>query len=170
MGGAGRPALGITVVSFLLLTRIAFGLGSRERGLAAVLSAVAVTQVFLHVAFLLAQPHVHLACLRCSVDSRMFVAHVVAAAVIAVLLRRAERLLWSATRMRPSSLLVVLFLPVTELAAPSVPPVFKIDCRRRPPRAHTRPLGRSARRRGPPEAPPEAYGRASMRGMPRTAR
>ncbi|WP_243407536.1 hypothetical protein [Frankia canadensis] len=157
-------------MSFLLLTRVAFGLGGRERSLTAMVSGVAAAQVLLHMAFLLAHPHVHLACLRCSVDSQMFLAHMAAGLAVSLSLRRAERALWSATRLRPGSLLVVLLLPATEPAAPPVAPVVKIGCRRRPPRAHSRPLGRSARRRGPPWAWPEVDWTALRRGMPRTVR
>ncbi|MCK9894333.1 hypothetical protein [Frankia sp. AgB32] len=164
-GGAASPGLCVTAVSFLLLARLAFGLGGRERGLAAVLSAVVAAQFTLHVTFLLAEPHAHMACFRCAVDRPTLVAHAVAAVAVALSLRRAERLLWSVVRLQPMTILVRLFLPVTEWSVPVAPSAFRVESGRRPPRAHTRPIGRSARRRGPPPVSPE-IGRAVACGSP----
>ncbi len=154
-GGAQRPAATIMISAFLLLTRIAYGLGDRERHLPLLVAGVAGTQVLLHITFALtlAHPHTHRAG-GCSVEARMVFAHGLAAACVAVLLRRAERVLWSASGLRPHPVLFRLFRPAGSLAVPSIPPVPPIDVRRRAPRPHTRPLGRSARRRGPPQGQP----------------
>lgn len=153
-GGAQRPAAAIMIIAFLLLTRIVYGLGGRERRLSVFVAGVAGTQVLLHITFGLAHTHTHRAG-GYSVEARMVLAHGLAAVCIAVLLRRAERALWSASRLRPHTVLFRLFRPVADLAVPSIPPGPRVDVRRREPRPHTRPLGRSARRRGPPPGQPE---------------
>ncbi len=168
-GGAASPGFWVTAASFLLLTRLAFGLGGRERGLVTLVSAVAAAQLALHVTFLLVEPHAHMACLRCAVDRPSLIAHAVAALAVALCLRRAERLLWSVTRLQPVTILARLFLPVTEWSVPVVPSAFRIASGRRPPRAHTRPIGRSARRRGPPRPVSPEIGRAMAVGSPRVA-
>ncbi|CAJ58772.1 hypothetical protein FRAAL0090 [Frankia alni ACN14a] len=145
------------IIAFLLLTRIAYGLGGRERRLPMLVAGIAGTQVLLHITFALAHPHAHRAG-GYPIEMRMVFAHGLAAVCVAVLLRRAERVLWSASGLRPHAVLFRLFRPVADRAVPSIPPVPRVDVRRRAPRPHTRPLGPSARRRGPPPGQPE-FGR-----------
>ncbi|MCM3882997.1 hypothetical protein [Frankia sp. R82] len=203
-GGAGRPGLVVTAVAFGLLTRLAFGLGSRERGLPALLFGVAAAQLALHVAFRLAQPHTsvaqaartdpvtagfdlpgmgmpgmhhvpgmgmagmhhaggvdmagaaHLAGLPALLTSQMLLAHAVAALVVAVSLRRAERLLWCVRSLASTSLVRRLFERIAGWSqrlvgkVPARPPTLRAASPGFSPRPHTRPLGRAARRRGPP--------------------
>lgn len=156
-GGAQRSPATTMIIAFLLLTRIAYGLGGRERRLPMLVAGIAGTQVLLHITFALAHPHAHRAG-GYPIEMRMVFAHGLAAVCVAVLLRRAERVLWSASGLRPHAVLFRLFRPVADRAVPSIPPVPRVDVRRRAPRPHTRPLGPSARRRGPPPGQPE-FGR-----------
>lgn len=196
VGGAGRPGLVVTVLAVGILTRLAFGLAGRERGLPALSCGVAGAQVALHLAFGLVAPHTHAvqpalgdpataagaaagglgmagmdmpaaahvaglpaaraACLGL-LTSRMLLAHVLAALLVAVLLRRAERVLWCVGSLASASLARGPFeriagWSVVLLAGgvPARPPVLRAVSPCRAPRAHTRPLGRAARRRGPP--------------------
>ncbi|WP_225438137.1 hypothetical protein [Candidatus Frankia nodulisporulans] len=188
VGGGGRPGLVVTVLAVGILTRLAFGLAGRERGLPALSCGVAGAQVALHLAFGLVAPHTHAVqpalgdpataagtapgglgmagmdmpaaahavCLGL-LTSRMLLAHVLAALLVAVLLRRAERVLWCVGSLASASLARGPFeriagWSVVPLAGgvPARPPVLRAVSPCRAPRAHTRPLGRAARRRGPP--------------------
>lgn len=153
-GGAERPATTIMIIAFVLLTRIAYGLGGREHRLPSLVAGVVGAQVLLHITFALAHSHTHQAGGH-SVEARMLFAHGLATVCVAVLLRRAERVQWSVSGLRPHAVLFCLFRPVTDFAVPAMPAVPHADARRRAPRPHTRPLGRSARRRGPPRSQPE---------------
>ncbi|ABD13524.1 hypothetical protein ThrDRAFT_03647 [Frankia casuarinae] len=151
-GGAPRPAAGIMLVAVLLLTRVAFGLADRERGVAALLAGLGATQIALHVTFVLAHPHTHLAS-GPSLDVPMTAAHGIAVGCVGLMLRHSERAVWCAAGLRPRTVVALLLYPVTVAVVPPVPPTVKINLRKRVPRPHARPLGRGARRRGPPASP-----------------
>ncbi|CAO5192802.1 MFS transporter [Frankia sp. AiPs1] len=187
-GGAGRPGLVVTLGAFGLLTRLAFGLGSRERGFAALMFGVTAAQLTLHVAFLLAQPHTgaaqadvmpadmmhtHVAqtaltgaagmpmapgagaCVGLPA-SQMLLAHAVAGLLVALSLRRAERVLWSASRLLPMGLVRSLFEHIigswglVAAGVAALPPALRALSACRSARPCASPLGRAARRRGPP--------------------
>jgi hypothetical protein len=151
-GGAARPPAAIMAIALVLLTRVAFGFAGRERRLPALLAGQAVTQILLHLTFVLAHPHSHPAS-GPSLDLRMTLVHSIATVCVALLLGRGERVLWFVAQLQPRTIVMTLLPPVSVVAIPPVAPTMKINLRRRQPRPHTRPLGRRACRRGPP-APP----------------
>jgi hypothetical protein len=186
--GGGPPGLPLVAVAGALLVRLAYGLAGRRRGLPTMLAGLVCSQLALHVAFTLsghssvggAGLHRHElapAALLLERDGHglagpvlMVVAHLVAVVLTALLLHRADTVIWAAGALRAT---------LSRAAAGLVGPFARTAARLRrllisltagrpapqrpraggllggclpPPRPRTVPLGRAARRRGPPRA------------------
>jgi hypothetical protein len=99
--GGHRPGTILLGCAVALLTRVAYGLAGRERGLGAVLVGVGLTQLALHATFAVTSHGTGMAAQTLLPRGiTMTAAHVTAAGLVATLLSQAEHALWTAATLR----------------------------------------------------------------------
>ncbi len=105
--GGHRPSAAVFLTAFGLITRIAYGLAGRERHVTAVLAGVALTQIALHATFAIMSHDTitsHGAGMAPGAvlhdGVAMTAVHSIAAGLVAGMLSRAEKGLWSTAVLR----------------------------------------------------------------------